>query len=637
MTQNISIKKTNLFYKYYPFILLLLIPGGLVSSMIMGDITLFVLGAAIVVPPVIVSFYYLRKHEIFRPNLNKDSSLFTNKLTVLFKLYLVFYLLSIASLIIFPHRMLNYFVLISIIYLLVFISAMHNNSSKYVVGATFLNTLNLSWGIMLNYPLHFAGSDILLHRVWSKIIVDHGFIVSSDVTSYAYFPLYHIFMAQSSQVLYIDVDTATYIIAGIVFSISILMVYLVSRATIGINDTTTLSPVLFSIYPTVVYYNSYVITRVFAFIGFLFILYLFIRSEFNRKSHILLYMLFVAYIILVHNVSNIQILFIIFLLYVLVNLCEVDKKPKISIITAYSVTFLIYLIFVSDPFFEKLLFEYILFIDGGASSIPTIGDRSFQPLPQYINNYIIIFTILVGLGIGIKNHKNLTNKSLPIFVLMALFAMVYLPNPLQITDLFWNTLRFDRFILLVSPFVSIIMSIGIISVVKNYGINVASIIIILLVFTSITAVAPYPVAPDSEDIGWTGPPQHFDKQELSSFEHTKSYSEGVISSDESTQRYFRPYQLAGIYDISPVELEAGGPNQGDIVLRTHRLNTGGLTITNNNIKMNYDSIEDINIDINNRNNHYANGNVDIYSKYIEREVLLAGNDRTLDKFITGYD
>jgi hypothetical protein len=385
----------------------------------------------------------------------------------------------------------------------------------------------------------------------------------------------------------------------------------------GNSKITTITPILFSIYPPVLYYNSYVVTRVFAFIGFIFLFYITLSSDFDAIPQMILSLVVILYLILVHSVSNIQILLIFSVLYVLLILTKSDSRPSLRIITIYGIAFILYLIVISNLFFEDLLFEYILFIDGGASGVSTSSSRTYQPTIQYINNYAIISTSLLGIGIGISNQDYFQPLGITVFLFSILFSIIYLPNPLQTSELLWNTLRFDRFVLLISPFVAMTISTTVTHIAQNTHISVATIVVGILVFTSVVAVAPYPVAPDSEDLHWTGPPQHFDKSELAAFNHAKTHVNGNVLSDVETSRYFRPYELLGTNEALRVDMiRENQSSESDILLRSHRISNGGIFLNRNNTKKLYTSPEEIAIMIQSRNKYYSNKNVDLYTELI---------------------
>ncbi len=82
-----------------------------------------------------------------------------------------------------------------------------------------------------------------------------------------------------------------------------------------------LACLVFSTTPVVIEYSTYVVTRVMAFIGFIFFLYLAHRQiqTSNWRSFSVLTIVFSLYLILVHQVSIIQILFLLFV-FILVEL-----------------------------------------------------------------------------------------------------------------------------------------------------------------------------------------------------------------------------------------------------------------------------------------------------------------------------
>ena len=232
--------------------------------------------------------------------------------------FVLLFALSLLALYFSSYRPWYYFLFITGLFCVIFLQIFHDSLNPPVILFEISCVLgNLIFGLQLKYPLYFGFTDIIPHLYLSKITLLLGHIVPEDLSyGYAWFPLYHIFIAAGTNLLGIDVKFAFIILTSLSFIVIIWVIFLLFNQIIKNNQTSLLICLFFSTTPIVITYSTYVVTRVMAFFGFIFFLFLAHKQIQTSKwrSFSVLTILFSLYLILVHQVSILRdISFIIFI------------------------------------------------------------------------------------------------------------------------------------------------------------------------------------------------------------------------------------------------------------------------------------------------------------------------------------
>jgi hypothetical protein len=297
----------------------------------------------------------------------------------------------------------------------------------------------------------------------------------------------------------------------------------------------------------VIEYSTYVVTRVMAFIGFFFFLYLAHRQikTSNWRSLSALTIVFSLYLILVHQVSIIQILFLLFV-FILAELLINDYFAiKTKIIALIIVTSSTYWLFTSF-FFSS----YILQTTDSAT-ITILSETLSQVNPENViiflgenvTTTVIIFFVILGISYLFWAHKSKYPAVIGLFALI--MSPLYFPSPITASAMAMVTFRIDRFSLLLSPFFAFALAIGLLLVVfilyKNRYTQKIAVFFGLLVFCYLCfAALTVENASDSPDVSFDQIRQYFTESEMSTFEFIPRYVpyNSSISSDKMSSRMF---------------------------------------------------------------------------------------------------
>ena len=154
-----------------------------------------------------------------------------------------------------------------------------------ILAEMFLASLNSIYSLTLKYPLYFGATDTMPHLYISDITLLSGKIIPKDVDiSYAVYPLYHIFVSICTMISGLPLQSAYFLFIPIPFLILIFFLYQISLYLTENIQISLIACLLYSVSSTIVFYGSYVVTRVFAYIGFVIILFLFFKMKRDPSS-----------------------------------------------------------------------------------------------------------------------------------------------------------------------------------------------------------------------------------------------------------------------------------------------------------------------------------------------------------------
>lgn len=534
-----------------------LLPYLIIVAMLIGFLLAFSLnrldfairGLGIAIPALLSALLLLK---IYRRDLNLDNPIHTfscNKKTLML-LFGILYAISVCTLLLTSYRPWYYFVVISALYILIFIQIFSKNMTPATIllEITFI-MMNLIYGVTLKYPLYFGWTDTLGHIFLSEVTYLSGHVIPEDLSiSYAYFPLYHIFISESSYILGLDIKTSLFIVTCIPYVITVIFIYYIFNQIIQNKQISLLACILYSMSSVVVYYGTYMVTRTLAFVGFIILLYLLYKGAEGKNNKVVykvLAILMAVFLILVHQVSMPQIVILLSILLVCEWIINDKKYLKTNFFMLLNVMFLGYWIYMAWLFMKHVIKTHIrpIYFEQPVikSSIQPGNELSF--LVTNIDSFMLVFFALIGIGYILWKGKP---KYASVFGLFALVTLIlYIPNPLQTLWQTMNLFRFDRFMLFISPFMALVMGWGIYIfynylLKKNVSKKICSVIIILMVagfcFTSVVQQN----AKDCEDFPWEQHRRYFSNEELQGFnyifEHVPYGS--TLYSDYYTERFF---------------------------------------------------------------------------------------------------
>ena len=537
---------------YLPLILPYLISFSVFSTCVWmiaaGKINSAVRGMVIAIPALASCYWVIRiKNEIIPLNQKLDFTFIRE--TLLNRMFWIVYFASISIVLLYNSRPWYYFFSIAISYLLVTLQILSRNPDhKTILIKIFLLTLNFAYSVTLNYDLYFGTTDLMPHTFMALITYISGRIIPFSLNDYAYFPLYHIWIAEAANMLNLSVKTSLFLITAPMFAMTSIFLYYVFLKVCGNPQTALLSCLLYSSSSVFLYYSVNVITRTMAFIGFVIILYLiYSNSYIKHKAIFTLISIYMAiFLALIHQVSLIQIMVIFLIISISEVISENKRYLKLDYVLLFGIIFISYWLLVAYSFFKYQIGVRLELKNLDSVSImhsAEVVKHEWLNTLGLMDRSICMFFMLIAILYILKNYKN---NYASVFGLVALFSFVlYAPNPL---DSIWQLVilyQMDRILLFVSPFIAFAMGLGVylflikVPVESDYlkRFSFAVIIVLLFIFTFISLV--YSIS-DSEDIWITPVHEYFISTEVNGFnfvDHKVPFGSS-IHSDHPTSRYF---------------------------------------------------------------------------------------------------
>lgn len=542
-------KWMKLIYSLFPICVIIAVLFAFLWMFAVGKVGFVVKGIFTGIPAVISCIFllFIYKRDVELNDILIFPYISRSSLTYLFG---IFYFGSVSILLLFPgSRSWSYFIVILLIYVVVLLQILSENSNPSVILVEiFLILLNLTYSVTLNYDLYFGTTDIMPHILLSEVTAMSGHVVSTSLTDYAYFPLYHVMVAAASALLNLDVKSSLFLITAPIYAITIFFVYYLSQYVSHNRQISLLSSLLFSSSSVVLYYAANMITRTMSFVMFVILLYLIYSVNFNENKLPIKILSFITvlFLTLVHNVSLPQFVLLIIILLAceyLVNVGNYISKPFFVLL---NVTFISYWFFVAYMFLQRSIsirlqsrfWDSMVLTTEGAGSV---NDYLIN-LVGYLDSAVFMFFGLIGIGFLLKKYRN---NYAAVFGLFALITLVfYIPNPLNTIWQLHVLFRIDRFQLFVSPFMAFVMGYGV-YVFWNYLSKSSSkksypTFLVLLLFSTFIFISSVYSISDSESLVVESAHPYFTDQELRGFEHVKSYvpAGSYIYSDYYASRYF---------------------------------------------------------------------------------------------------
>ena len=501
------------------------------------------------IPAVLACLFilYIYKKDVSLHDIDSFPSISIKSLTYMFS---IFYIGSIVVLLLSQgNRPWYYFVFILVMYLSVFLQIFSKEvRPSLVLLESFLIMVNLTYSVTLNYDFYFGTTDLMPHIFLSSFVAATGQIISTSLSDYAFFPLYHIFVAEGAEILNISAKTSLFLLTAPVYAVVVIFLYYLFNHITHNRQISLLSCLLYSASSVVLYHGAYMVTRTMAFVGFILLLYLVYSVNFkeDKFSFKTLSVIVLVFLTLVHNVSILQFVVLLVLLFsseYIIGAGNYVSKPFFLLL---NVAFTAYWFFVAYLFMQRGLtprlqshfWDSIVLTAGGSDVLA----ESLTSLIGLLDKSIFLFFALIGIGFLLKNYRKNYASVFGLFALLTL--LFYVPNPLNTIWQFKVLFRVDRFMLFVSPFMAFAMGYGIYvfwNYMDKYGPKkFNTVVFIVLLFSTFVFISSVFSISDSNMLGQSSKHEYFTANELSAFEHVYKYiPEGsAVYSDSSATRYF---------------------------------------------------------------------------------------------------
>lgn len=459
----------NKFKQIFPIITIILIIIGLLFSVAIHHFDYAIYGL-IIASPVIIGILLIRTYKDKKTDISINIALIKSNKIIVFIFILIFQLYIINHNIFTFHEFFNQ-IIIPFWFLLVGIQIFTSEvKPKLILFELIIILTTITYVTTTTPTLYFGLTDLLYHLPFSEKIVHSGFIITPDITPYAFFPLYHIFLAVSSLLGELTIYSCFLLVPCLVYSSAIIILYCIIRRLTENDQIALLTCLLFVMNETVIFYAEYMVPRSLAFVGFLMLilLILFINTKPGQQKERLPFLILLIvgsiFLLLVHSVT---LLFTIILL-ILLFLCNVFVENKENI----SYKYIIFLIIISISYwlyiatqFSDYIFRSRLQFDSLQSSIISVAEmNAFTFSVDNFNTLILLIFSIFGFYCLINTKKKCISGT----GMFCLFAfIVYSPNPLRTIQYFSSVFLIDTLILLVAPFVVFAMAFGLFSLLQQ--------------------------------------------------------------------------------------------------------------------------------------------------------------------------
>lgn len=541
----------------FPYLVLSVYIAGCTFCVVIGRMDYLITGSLLAVPAIIGSFVLvlIKRSGL---ELSESEQVFPCNGPRSILVFALFYTLTILVLVATPIDSRWSLLMVLILYVTIFVQILSARLLPAVVILEVVLTLAATiYGYTLRSGLYFGTTDILPHMYMSTITYLSGHVIPEELGTYAYFPLYHIFVALSSHLLHLDIQTSLFVTTGLIYAVSVLFLYCLTRSVLHNEQLSLLIVLVYAMNSSVVYYGTYVVTRTMAYIGLLILLYLLysVANPVTATGHAcsrpaaprFLAIIVIVFILLVHQISTPMIVGLLGLLF-LFGLFVRDRGRVNLLFLMVSITLLAtYWTFVADSFIEELfprtdpsLYKNIVFAP--------VVHQGLSFVVGQIDTLIIVFFALIG---GVYLVWAQKPRSVIVFGLFGLISVILnVPNVLTMVFQLVTILRIDRFALLFLPFLAIVMGVGIYAFTRY--LSVAKVPAKLAKTLLVVLIALYGIG----SLGFTDDEPgynryFFNQDEVTGFDHVLEAvpSGSSLHSDYYTWRFFTRERIEQSEDL----------------------------------------------------------------------------------------
>ncbi len=451
-----------------PYLTLSFYIVGCIFCVYIDRMSYLVNGSIIAIPAIIACavFILIKKRD---PDLSEKAVVFRYNILVSPMFFLLYCTLAVLVLFVTETDLEFGLFPALILYTTIFVQILSWRLRPVTILLETMLTLAITiYSYTLRPALYFGTTDILSHSYMATVTYLSGHVIPPDVGTYTYFPLYHIFVAQSSQMLGMDIQTALFVTTGLIFASTVLFLYYLVNSIFRNEQIALLAVLLYAMNADVIFYGTYMVTRIMAYVGFLILLYLLytmtdpkadaehaIARPVARKIPAVI---MVVFILLTHQISMPMIIILAGLLFVLGWIVQERKHVSPVFLMVPISLFACYWSFVAYSFVAELLprtelslYQEIVFTD--------VVYNGWNFLVSQIDGLFVVFFALIGAIYLIWKQQP---KYSVVFGFLGLIAVLLnVPNILTVIFQFAATLRIDRFAILFLPILAAVMGVGI--------------------------------------------------------------------------------------------------------------------------------------------------------------------------------
>ena len=518
-----------------------------------GNSELAIKGLYLLVPIALVALVAVLKPNSFREGYGRfrfKLGLAHRHFAHLVLLFALLFIITICLLIACEIRPLAYFCLVAamaglIVMETLLIEPEQSGRKAIILTQIVALSLNLTLGQTLKLPLYFGYTDILPHMRAIESIGAEGHITSA-MGFYQYFPLFHVFHFTGMSVTDMDLQGSFFILGGLCFIVSILIVYLLARQLTRNAQVPLLAALMYCITAEVVFGGMYMITRTMAYVLCLLILYLLIRGRRHGRMRVMATALVIP-LILTHQTTLVQFTFI-FLLIIATELILYRRSRHIqyAYMIWFTAAYIAYWVFLTGPFFDLAL-RTMVTTTSGTVHLPDTGASQdiFTTLLRNTPSAIMVLLVMLGIVALLRQNRHLKGPG-HAFALFSIVALVLWAADLS--SFLASGFFAGRLELLSTPFVAFAAAAGVALLAGQLNTNrdratawamgsLALVLVIVYCFSSVTVLGT------TTDVDWdklAGKRNHeyFTQAELTSFSFMVEHaSDDTTYSDWESGRY----------------------------------------------------------------------------------------------------
>lgn len=457
-----------------PFICLIVASLSFLVSTALGRVDLAARGCYLALP-MLLALVALRSKNSINVLISevicyRTDTMPVNSFNISFIIYIITYLHSIILLLLNTScsRPILYYALLATI--VVTITWQIYFSAKFsliynsiILLEIFLFGINLSWSITLVVPLYFGFTDIPFHINLVESITKSGFI-TARMDLYQYFPIFHILNSIGVNIIEPTTYKFYYIFNSIIFHASTIIIYLFASNFSTNRHLLLYTALIYTLTRETIFNGLYTVTRTYAYLFFLIIFWLLLRSKRDQKIRMLIIFLVIPFT-LIHQTTLVHATAIL-ACFAVISILIYGKPIRIGYeyLLYFTVTYLGYWIYIAGPFFVST----ILNLSNTADPALLPVTRDIQPtsvlLGQYSDFSIIVFLTIIG----IVNLLRISSALQPILTVLVLLALVilplYVPGPSSLISSVALTYRLP---LMLSPIIVLASAIGLCYLIES--------------------------------------------------------------------------------------------------------------------------------------------------------------------------
>lgn len=515
--------------------------AGVAVPLALGQTNFALLGSYLAVPMALSSVVYLKCGLNYSKcsKFGKTLSLFS------INLYLLNFIISLLILQIFRVRPFIYYVLITFMAILILFNILFFEIDKkipLILLLEILLLLNIVWGVNLNYYFFIGRTDSIGHAWLIEDLIRQGQI--TDLFGiYKPFPLWHILVSSLYFVIdmHIPAHRAMFLAGGIIFSLMVPVVYLISLKIFANKRFALLGSLFVIVYSDILFYGMYSIARsVVSFLEALLILLLISR---RGPQSSLLYILVIFSIILFHTASMPFLIIIFFLIWVLQKIYGTQRAIVTgNCLMLMGVSTLSYWMLFADDLFRRIISNLVSPPPSGIITKSVI----YTPLNElfnYLQYSPILFLALAGILFSLRSESIKDHKRL-FFLAGLLLAPLTFPGPCMLIGKLASNFNLSRFCEYSFLFIVIASSFGFGALFYRSGKYARLSLIILFIVMSFLSVSNDFVASDNPLVKRPFYTFYLTDEEITGFYRAASMAEGYLMSDFVVAKFlsYSPYK-----------------------------------------------------------------------------------------------